>query len=69
MHGVAERANVLFKETFAALQKVGFSPTRIGVILKAALVLLRLEARPPSAQRLHEVTIACPERLRPRLTW
>jgi hypothetical protein len=40
---VAERANALFKETFATLQLVSLSPTRIGAIAKAALVLLHLE--------------------------
>ena len=30
VHGLAERANTLFKETFAALQKISLSPTRIG---------------------------------------
>ena len=43
VHGVAERANALFKETFAALKMVSLSPTRIGAITKAALVLLHLE--------------------------
>jgi hypothetical protein len=43
VHGVAERANALLKETFAALQTVSLSPTRIGAITKAALVLLHLE--------------------------
>jgi DDE superfamily endonuclease len=43
VHGVAERANALLKETFAALQLVSLSPTRIGAITKAALVLLHLE--------------------------
>lgn len=43
LHGVAERANALLKETFAALQTVSLSPTRIGAIAKAALVLLHLE--------------------------
>ena len=43
VHGVAERANALLKETFAALQRVSLSPTRIGAITKAALVLLHLE--------------------------
>jgi len=43
VHGVAERANALFKETFATLQLVSLSPTRIGAIAKAALVLLHLE--------------------------
>ena len=40
---MAERANALFKETFATLQLVSLSPTRIGAIAKAALVLLHLE--------------------------
>ncbi|HET9169300.1 MAG TPA: transposase family protein [Actinospica sp.] len=43
VHGVGERANALLKETFAALQQVSLSPTRIGAIAKAALVLLHLE--------------------------
>ena len=43
VHGVAERANALLKETFAALQHVSLSPTRIGAITKAALVLLHIE--------------------------
>ena len=43
VHGVAERANALFKETFAALRMVSLSPGRIGAITKAALVLLHLE--------------------------
>jgi hypothetical protein len=43
VHGPAERANALLKETFAALQRVSLSPTRIGTITKAALVLLHLE--------------------------
>jgi hypothetical protein len=43
VHGVAERANALLKETFAALQKVSLDPRRIGAITKAALVLLHLE--------------------------
>jgi hypothetical protein len=40
---MAERANALLKETFAALQPVSLSPHRIGAITKAALVLLHLE--------------------------
>ena len=40
---VTERANALFKETFAALQRVSLSPRPIGAITKAALVLLHLE--------------------------
>lgn len=43
VHAPAERANALLKETFAALQLVSLSPTRIGAIAKAALVLLHLE--------------------------
>jgi DDE superfamily endonuclease len=43
VHAPAERANALLKETFAALQRVSLSPTRIGAIVKAALVLLHLE--------------------------
>jgi hypothetical protein len=43
VHGVAERANALLKETFAALKMISLSPTRIGAITKAALVLLHLE--------------------------
>jgi hypothetical protein len=37
------RANTLLKGTFAALQLVSLSPTRVGAITKAALVLLHLE--------------------------
>lgn len=47
VHGVAERANALLKETFAALQKVSLDPRRIGAIAKAALVLLHLEHHRP----------------------
>jgi hypothetical protein len=43
VHGMSERANALLKETFAALRIVSLSPTRIGTIAKAALVLLYLE--------------------------
>jgi len=43
VHSVAERANALLKETFAALQKISLDPRRIGAITKAALVLLHLE--------------------------
>jgi hypothetical protein len=43
VHGVAERANALLKETFAALQMISLDPGRIGAITKAALVLLHLE--------------------------
>ena len=53
VHGAAERANTLFKEAFAALQTVSLSPTRVGAITKAALLLLHLEHdRPcPAATR------------------
>jgi hypothetical protein len=47
VHGIAERANALLKETFAALQKVSLAPTYIGAIVKAALVLLHLEHNRP----------------------
>jgi len=47
VHGPAERANALLKETFAALQKVSLDPGRIGAITKAALVLLHLEHHRP----------------------
>jgi hypothetical protein len=47
VHGVAERANALLKETFAALKTVSLSPTRIGAVIKAALVLLHLEHNLP----------------------
>jgi hypothetical protein len=47
VHGIAERANALLKETFAALQKISLAPTRIGAIVKAALVLLHLEHNRP----------------------
>jgi hypothetical protein len=43
VHAPSERANALLKETFAALQMVSLSPSRIGAIAKAALVLLHLE--------------------------
>lgn len=43
IHGIGERANALLKETFHALTLVSLSPTRIGGIVKAALVLLHLE--------------------------
>jgi hypothetical protein len=43
VHGLSERADALLKETFAALQMVSLSPTRIGAIAKAALVPLHLE--------------------------
>ena len=43
VHGVAERANSLLKTTFKALRRVSVCPWRIGVIAKAALVLLHLE--------------------------
>jgi hypothetical protein len=47
VHGVAERANALLKETFAALQRVSLDPSRIGAITRAALVLLHLEHHRP----------------------
>ena len=47
VHCMAERANALLKETFAALQHISLSPTRIGAITKAALVLLHIEHRRP----------------------
>lgn len=47
VHGVAERANALLKETFAALQRVSLDPGRIGAIVKAALVLLHLKHNRP----------------------
>ena len=47
VHAPAERANALLKETFAALQMVSLSPTRIGAIAKAALVLPHLEHNRP----------------------
>ena len=47
VHGIAERANALLKETFAALQNVSLDPSRIGGIAKAALVLLHLEHERP----------------------
>ena len=43
VHGVAERANALLKEAFAALQKISLDPWHVGAITKAALVLLHLE--------------------------
>jgi hypothetical protein len=43
VHGVAERANALLKGTFAALQIVSLDLSRVGAIVKAALVLLHLE--------------------------
>jgi len=43
VHGVAERANALLKETLAALQRVSLDPRRIGAITKTALVRLHLE--------------------------
>jgi hypothetical protein len=43
VHGVAERANSLLKSTFKALRRVSLDPWRIGAIVKAAHVLLRLE--------------------------
>lgn len=47
VHAPAERANALLKETFAALQMVSLSPTRIGAIAKATLVLPHLEHNRP----------------------
>jgi DDE superfamily endonuclease len=47
VHGVAERANALLKEAFAALHMVSVDPSRIGAIVKAALVLLHLEHNRP----------------------
>lgn len=43
VHCVAERANSLLKTTFKALRRVSLDPRRIGAIVKAAHVLLRLE--------------------------
>lgn len=43
VHGVAERANSLLKTTFKVLRRVSLAPDRIGAIVKAAHVLLRLE--------------------------
>jgi hypothetical protein len=43
VHGVAERANSLLKTTFKALRRVTLDPWRIGAVIKAAHVLLRLE--------------------------
>jgi hypothetical protein len=43
VHGVAERANSLLKTTFKALRRISLDPWRIGAIVKAAHVLLRLE--------------------------
>jgi hypothetical protein len=43
VHGIAERANSLLKTTFKALRRVSLDPRRIGAIVKAAHVLLRLE--------------------------
>jgi len=43
IHAVAERANSLLKTTFKALRRVSLDPWRIGAIVKAAHVLLRLE--------------------------
>jgi hypothetical protein len=43
VHGVAERANSLLKTTFKALRRVSLDPWRIGAIVRAAHVLLRLE--------------------------
>lgn len=43
IHALAERANSLLKTTFKALRRVTLDPWRIGAIVKAAHVLLRLE--------------------------
>lgn len=43
MHDAAERANTRLKETLAALQLITPSPTRIGAITQATLLLLHLE--------------------------
>ncbi|ETK33377.1 hypothetical protein MPTA5024_24765 [Microbispora sp. ATCC PTA-5024] len=43
IHAVAERANSLLKTTFKALRRVSLDPWRIGRIVQAAHVLLRLE--------------------------
>jgi hypothetical protein len=51
VHAVAERANSLLKTTFKALRRVSMCPWRIGVIAKAALVLLHLEHGRPLPAR------------------
>jgi DDE superfamily endonuclease len=43
VHALAERANSPLKTTFKALRRVSLDPNGIGAIVKAALVLLRLE--------------------------
>jgi hypothetical protein len=43
VHAVAERANSLLKTTFKALRRVSLAPGRIGAIVAAAFVILRLE--------------------------
>ncbi|GLW98181.1 hypothetical protein Misp02_22680 [Microtetraspora sp. NBRC 16547] len=43
VHAVAERANSLLKTTFKALRRVSRGPWRIGAIVAAAHVILRLE--------------------------
>lgn len=43
VHGITERANSLLKTIFKALRRVSLDPWRIGVITRAALVLLQLE--------------------------
>jgi hypothetical protein len=43
IHAVAERANSLLKTTFKALRRISLDPWRIGAIVRAAYVLLRLE--------------------------
>lgn len=45
VHGVCERANSLLKTTFKALRRVSLDPWRIGAIVRAGLVLFRLEYR------------------------
>ncbi|MET7313781.1 transposase family protein [Streptomyces sp. NPDC005571] len=43
IHGVAERANALFKVTFQALRRVSLDPGSITRIARAALALLQME--------------------------
>lgn len=43
IHGVAERANALFKVTFKALRRVSLDPGSITRIARAALALLQME--------------------------
>lgn len=42
VHGLSERANALLKN-YGPLRRVGLDPRRIGAVVQAALVLLRLE--------------------------